>query len=203
MENINPQDIADGYFIQYISFLGLDDLPEDEYSSLGSLRPTQRDVGPLTVSDLVKEYSVSIEVAEKLIAYQSNLLDSYKSTVSEFLSKAGRYNEVKPYLNTRGVNKDIFLQYLASNESYARLTHEFNPTRQLGYGLIGVAISYAIFVGAVTIGWSQNPPKEVWDFIFLGLIAFTWLGLTTMAARGLPSSYRTRKIIYRILEKKK
>ncbi len=90
MENINPQDIADGYFIQYISFLGLDDLPEDEYSSLGSLRPAQRDVRPLTVSDLVKEYSVSIEVAEKLIAYQSNLLDSYKSTVSEFLSKAGR-----------------------------------------------------------------------------------------------------------------
>lgn len=93
------------------------------------------------------------------------------------------------------------MQYLASNESHDKLMRDFNPGKHLRNGLVGTIISYAIFLGAVTLGWNTHTPTG-FDFISLAMVAFVWLGLTTMVAWELPSEYRTRKIVYSILKNK-
>ena len=199
MKKLTIQDIANVYSTVYISFKDLDTYPKDSDDNLSPLEQSERDTQPLTTQELIKEYDISAEVADKLIDYQSSLLANYRDSISELLSQVDRYNEIRPYINNRGVDKSIFLQYLTSVEDLDKLKRDFNPAKQLRNGLIGTTTSYLVFFTSVIVGWNVKPPTTMSDFICLGLVAFIWLGITTGIAWQLPSEYRTRKIIYRIL----
>lgn len=199
MKKFTIQDIANVYSTVYISFKDLDTYPKDSDDNLSPLEQSERDTQPLTTQELIKEYDISAEVADKLIDYQSSLLANYRDSISELLSQVDRYNEIRPYINNRGIDKSIFLQYLTSVEDLDKLKRDFNPAKQLRNGLIGTTTSYLVFFTSVIVGWNVKPPTTMSDFICLGLVAFIWLGITTGIAWQLPSEYRTRKIIYRIL----
>ena len=199
MKKLTIQDIANVYSTVYISFKDLDTYPKDSDDNLSPLEQSERDTQPLTTQELIKEYDISAEVADKLIDYQSSLLANYRDSISELLSQVDRYNEIRPYINNRGVDKSIFLQYLTSVEDLDKLKRDFNPAKQLRNGLIGTTTSYLVFFTSVIVGWNVKPPTTMSDFICLGLVAFIWLGITTGIAWQLTSEYRTRKIIYRIL----
>ena len=199
MKKLTIQDIANVYSTVYISFKDLDTYPEDSDDNLSPLEQSERDTQPLTTQELIKEYDISAEVADKLIDYQSSLLANYRDSISELLSQVDRYNEIRPYINNRGIDKSIFLQYLTSVEDLDKLKRDYNPAKQLRNGLIGTTTSYLVFFTSVIVGWNVKPPTTMSDFICLGLVAFIWLGITTGIAWQLPSEYRTRKIIYRIL----
>ena len=199
MKKLTIQDIANVYSTVYISFKDLDTYPKDSDDNLSPLEQSERDTQPLTTQELIKEYDISAEVADKLIDYQSSLLANYRDSISELLSQVDRYNELRPYINNRGIDKSIFLQYLTSVEDLDKLKRDFNPAKQLRNGLIGTTTSYLVFFTSVIVGWNVKPPTTMSDFICLGLVAFIWLGITTGIAWQLPSEYRTRKIIYRIL----
>lgn len=199
MKKPTIQDIANVYSTVYISFKDLDTYPKDSDDNLSPLEQSERDTQPLTTQELIKEYDISAEVADKLIDYQSSLLANYRDSISELLSQVDRYNEIRPYINNRGIDKSIFLQYLTSVEDLDKLKRDFNPAKQLRNGLIGTTTSYLVFFTSVIVGWNVKPPTTMSDFICLGLVAFIWLGITTGIAWQLPSEYRTRKIIYRIL----
>jgi hypothetical protein len=199
MKKLTIQDIANVYSTVYISFKDLDTYPKDSDDNLSPLEQSERDTQPLTTQELIKEYDISAEVADKLIDYQSSLLANYRDSISELLSQVDRYNEIRPYINNRGIDKSIFLQYLTSVEDLDKLKRDFNPAKQLRNGLIGTTTSYLVFFTSVIVGWNVKPPTTMSDFICLGLVAFIWLGITTGIAWQLPSEYRTRKIIYRIL----
>ena len=203
MKKLTTQDIANVYFEHYISFRGLDTYPENyDDTSLLPLGQLKRDAKPLTAHELIEEYNISAEVANKLIVFQSILLANYRNSVSEFLSQVDRYNEIKPYINSQGMDKSVFMQYLTSDENRDKLMRDFNPVKQLRNGLIGTMISYIIFFTSVVVGWNVKPPTTMSDFVCLGLVAFIWLGITTGIAWQLPSEYRTRKIVYRVLKNK-
>ena len=155
----------------------------------------------MTAREIIKKYNVSAEVAQKLVDYQESILVNYCDAISEFLSKVDRYNEIKPYINNRKLNKKILIQYLESTNSQDRLIKDSTPSRHLINGLIGTLISYSIFITVVTIGWNTQPPSG-FDFVSLALVAFIWLGFTSVAAWELPSNYRTRKILHNILKEK-
>ena len=199
MKKLTIQDIANVYSTVYISFKDLDTYPKDSDDNLSPLEQSERDTQPLTTQELIKEYDISAEVADKLIDYQSSLLANYRDSISELLSQVDRYNEIRPYINNRGIDKSIFLQYLTSVEDLDKLKRDYNPAKQLRNGLIGTTTSYLVFFTSVIVGWNVKPPTTMSDFICLGLVAFIWLGITTGIAWQLPSEYRTRKIIYRIL----
>lgn len=199
MKKFTIQDIANVYSTVYISFKDLDTYPKDSDDNLSPLEQSERDTQPLTTQELIKEYDISAEVADKLIDYQSSLLANYRDSISELLSQVDRYNEIRPYINNRGIDKSIFLQYLTSVEDLDKLKRDFNPAKQLRNGLIGTTTSYLVFFTSVIVGWNVKPPTTMSDFICLGLVAFIWLGITTGIAWQLTSEYRTRKIIYRIL----
>ena len=199
MKKLTIQDIANVYSTVYISFKDLDTYPKDSDDNLSPFEQSERDTQPLTTQELIKEYDISAEVADKLIDYQSSLLANYRDSISELLSQVDRYNEIRPYINNRGIVKSIFLQYLTSVEDLDKLKRDFNPAKQLRNGLIGTTTSYLVFFTSVIVGWNVKPPTTMSDFICLGLVAFIWLGITTGIAWQLPSEYRTRKIIYRIL----
>lgn len=199
MKKLTIQDIANVYSTVYISFKDLDTYPKDSDDNLSPLEQSERDTQPLTTQELIKEYDISAEVADKLIDYQSSLLANYRDSISELLSQVDRYNEIRPYINNRGIDKSIFLQYLTSVEDLDKLKRDFNPAKQLRNGLIGTTTSYLVFFTSVIVGWNVKPPTTMSDFICLGLVAFIWLGITTGIAWQLPAEYRTRKIIYRIL----
>lgn len=199
MKKLTIQDIANVYSTVYISFKDLDTYPKDSDDNLSPLEQSERDTQPLTTQELIKEYDISAEVADKLIDYQSSLLANYRDSISELLSQVDRYNEIRPYINNRGIDKSIFLQYLTSVEDLDKLKRDFNPAKQLRNGLIGTTTSYLVFFTSVIVGWNVKPPTTMSDFICLGLVAFIWLGITTGIAWQLTSEYRTRKIIYRIL----
>ena len=200
MKKLTIQDIANVYSTVYISFKDLDTYPEDSDDNLSPLEQSERDTQPLTTQELIKEYDISAEVADKLIDYQSSLLANYRDSISELLSQVDRYNEIRPYINNRGIDKSIFLQYLTSVEDLDKLKRDFNPAKQLRNGLIGTTTSYLVFFTSVIVGWNVKPPTTMSDFICLVLVAFIWLGITTGIAWQLPSEYRTRKIVYRILK---
>ena len=197
MKRLSSEDIANIYVRHSVRFRGLPADYDDE--DIMVAEPSHATIHPLTAQELIQEYDISLVVADKLLAYQSGLLASYRETIAHMVDCSDRYNQVKSYLNNPKFDKAILAQYVENDWEHASATREFNPRKHLRNGLIGVALSYLLFLTLVVIGWSTIAPSSTVDYISFALIAFIWLGFTTLAAVGLPKKYRARKVIYSIL----
>lgn len=77
--------------------MGLDTYPEDhDDDTLLPLEQSQNKTKPLTVQEFIKEYDLPIDVADKLIAYQSSVLTNYRDSVSQFLDQLDRTTKLNP-----------------------------------------------------------------------------------------------------------
>jgi hypothetical protein len=198
MKKFTADDIANVYFQHVLAFKGLEPNGQEEDEDLLLIGHASKDVELISRQELINDFDISSDVADKLIGYQMNLIASYRNAVTELLRRTDRYVEIKPYLEDRTLSKAIFTEYVTSDWDRDKQLKEFQPMKHLRSGIIGTLMSCGIFILVVSLGWGVHAPVE-FDFIWLGLVAFIWLGLTAMIARELPGEYRARKIVWDIL----
>lgn len=201
VKNITADDIMLGSMDCYLGLKYLDlymgDCCDGEYEH-NDCNTTA--FNPLTKRELVDDHDVTPEVADKLLAYQSGVINNYRTTIIELLGRIDRYNDLRPFLNRKGLDRGILGQYVTFELSHKEMLKEFNPYTHLRNELVGVSISFSLYIAATAFIWNTRSPT-ISDFISIGLVTLIWMGITITVARSIPGGYRSRRIIYAILRR--